>query len=185
MNRIRLLVMKIILDSVKDFVSLASSWVDSAFRRTLSPTALLLCGLLTFTGAVSQGALSASSQPVLQVQPTLEMLTLTTPVAVAAMPSASPKSGIPTRSYSQLPTEAQTTINLIYQGGPFPYDRDGITFGNREGLLPKQSYGYYREYTVDTPGASNRGARRIVSGQNGELYYTADHYASFVRVQFE
>lgn len=62
---------------------------------------------------------------------------------------------------------------------------DNFFMQNREGLLPRQPSGYYREYTVDTPGASNRGARRIVAGQNGELYYTDNHYGSFVRVQFE
>lgn len=83
-----------------------------------------------------------------------------------------------------LPPEGQTTYRLIHQGGPFPYEKDGSVFGNRERQLPRQARGYYREYTVKTPGASNRGARRIVCG--GEVpvrpeacYYTADHYASF------
>lgn len=92
--------------------------------------------------------------------------------------------GLPTVSWEQIPPEAQTTINLIYQGGPFPYTRDGIEFQNRERLLPQQPRGYYREYTVETPGATNRGARRIVAGQNGEMYYTEDHYSSFVQVQY-
>lgn len=83
-----------------------------------------------------------------------------------------------------LPQEGQQTYRLIHQGGPFPYEKDGSVFGNRERQLPRQVRGYYREYTVRTPGASDRGARRIVCG--GELpkqpdacYYTADHYASF------
>lgn len=91
---------------------------------------------------------------------------------------------LPVISWEQLPPEAQITINLIYQGGPFPYDRDGIEFQNRERLLPQQPAGYYREYTVQTPGATNRGARRIVAGQNGEMYYTSDHYSSFSQVQY-
>jgi ribonuclease T1 len=68
---------------------------------------------------------------------------------------------------------------LIQQGGPFPFARDGSTFQNRERLLPLKPASYYREYTVITPGANDRGARRIVAGAGGEFYYTDDHYASF------
>jgi ribonuclease T1 len=84
----------------------------------------------------------------------------------------------------ELPSEGRQTYQLILQGGPFPYDKDGSVFGNREKQLPRQARGFYREYTVKTPGAKDRGARRIVCG--GEqprkpeaCYYTADHYASF------
>ena len=88
---------------------------------------------------------------------------------------------------SELPMEARHTLKLIRQGGPFPYEKDGAVFGNYERLLPKQNRGYYREYTVKTPGARNRGARRIVTGGElnspRELYYTEDHYASFRRIQ--
>ena len=83
----------------------------------------------------------------------------------------------------QLPPEARTTFTLIRKGGPFPYKRDGIPFLNREGRLPRRDRGYYREYTVPTPGASTRGARRIIAGRDGELYYTADHYKSFRRIE--
>lgn len=78
----------------------------------------------------------------------------------------------------------QNTLRLIEQGGPFPYDRDGITFENRERLLPIHPRGYYREYTVDTPGLSHRGPRRVVTGGNPPevYYYTEDHYQSFVRI---
>ncbi|WP_200882053.1 ribonuclease domain-containing protein [Nitrincola sp. A-D6] len=78
----------------------------------------------------------------------------------------------------------QNTLKLIKQGGPFPYDRDGITFENRERRLPNQPRGYYREYTVDTPGLSHRGPRRVVTGGNPPVvyYYTEDHYHSFVRI---
>lgn len=82
----------------------------------------------------------------------------------------------------QLPKEALETIALIRQGGPFPHARDGITFGNRERLLPARERGWYREYTVKTPGARDRGARRIVAGRDGTLYYTDDHYRSFRRI---
>ena len=94
-------------------------------------------------------------------------------------PTPTPDSKTPTLAFAQLPPEAQQTIRLIDQGGPFPYDRDGIVFGNRERLLPLQAEGYYHEYTVITPGSSDRGARRIIAGSRGELYYTADHYKSF------
>ena len=84
---------------------------------------------------------------------------------------------------AELPPEGRDTLKLIKQGGPFPYDRDGIVFGNFEGILPKQVRGYYHEYTVPTPGARTRGARRIISGKPGEYYYTADHYQSFKRIK--
>jgi ribonuclease T1 len=83
---------------------------------------------------------------------------------------------------SQLPAEARQTLALIDQGGPFSYARDGVVFGNFEGLLPPQKRGYYHEYTVRTPGSRDRGARRIVTGQGGEIYYTDDHYNSFREV---
>ncbi len=104
----------------------------------------------------------------------------------------------------ELPSEARQTLQLIRQGGPYPHDRDGITFNNYEKLLPSARRGYYREYTVATPGLSHRGARRIVVGcerrsvqpgrsatgvlwlahcvDGGEFYYTADHYRSFRRI---
>jgi len=84
---------------------------------------------------------------------------------------------------SQLPAEARETIALIRRGGPFPYERDGLVFGNFEKRLPAQPRGYYREYTVRTPGVKSRGARRIVAGRGGELYYTDDHYGSFRRIK--
>lgn len=82
----------------------------------------------------------------------------------------------------QLPHEARQTLALIKAGGPFPYTKDGAVFGNREGQLPKRTRGYYREYTVKTPGAKDRGARRIVAGVPGEYYYTDDHYQTFRRI---
>lgn len=85
-------------------------------------------------------------------------------------------------SIQRLPAQAQRTIRLINQGGPFPYRQDGTVFGNRERRLPPAARGTYREFTVPTPGASNRGARRIIAGRNVK-YYTSDHYRSFRRVQ--
>lgn len=86
---------------------------------------------------------------------------------------------------AQLPVEARETLRLIDSGGPFPYRRDGITFQNREGRLPEQPRGYYREYTVPTPGRADRGARRIVTGGQPptSYYFTADHYKSFRRIK--
>jgi ribonuclease T1 len=89
---------------------------------------------------------------------------------------------LPRVTLSQLPPEAAHTVALIQAGGPFPYDRDGVVFENREGLLPSAAAGYYHEYTVPTPGASDRGARRIIAGSGGELYWTADHYRTFERI---
>ena len=86
-----------------------------------------------------------------------------------------------------LPKEAREVLDLVKRGGPFPYERDGVVFGNREGLLPHQKRGYYHEYTVPTPGAHNRGARRIICGgtrsEPSVCYYTADHYRSFARIR--
>lgn len=94
-----------------------------------------------------------------------------------------PAGGPPVRALSELPPEAGRTWRLIERGGPFPHPRhDGKAFGNREGLLPPREGGYYKEYTVPTPGSPDRGARRLVTGAARELYYTPDHYASFVAV---
>jgi ribonuclease T1 len=102
----------------------------------------------------------------------------------AAVQAKGPVGGLATVASSALPVEAQQTHRLIHAGGPFPYDKDGVIFGNRERLLPRQQRGFYREYTVPTPGARDRGARRIVCGGQRPTtpeacYYTADHYASF------
>lgn len=96
---------------------------------------------------------------------------------------ATPDSGLATIAESALPPEGRETLELIRSGGPFPYDRDGITFQNREGILPSQQRGYYREYTVPTPGEDDRGARRIVGGEAGDRYYTDDHYDSFRQIE--
>jgi ribonuclease T1 len=92
-------------------------------------------------------------------------------------------SSAPEIAASELPPEARETIALIRKGGPFLRERDGINFGNFEKRLPVQARGYYREYTVRTPGVQHRGARRIVAGRGGELYYTDDHYQSFRRIK--
>jgi guanyl-specific ribonuclease Sa len=107
------------------------------------------------------------------------------PAQPATNPAAVVDDGIPDCAVAGLPPEAHEVIEDIEAGGPYEYPRnDGVTFGNREGLLPDEDPGYYREFTVETPGANNRGARRIVTGGPDERdpehwYYTDDHYESF------
>jgi ribonuclease T1 len=87
---------------------------------------------------------------------------------------------------SELPPEAHDTLELIEKGGPYPYPQDGTVFENREGILPDQDTGYYHEYTVETPGSPDRGAKRIVTGeQDQEDYFTEDHYESFDLVDYD
>lgn len=110
----------------------------------------------------------------------------TSPVhAKAPREGATP--GMPaTIALAEMPRQGRETYELIRQGGPFPYDKDGTVFGNRERLLPSEKRGFYREYTVRTPGSRDRGARRIVCGGPRKApqacYYTADHYASFRKI---
>jgi ribonuclease T1 len=92
-------------------------------------------------------------------------------------------SSLPLIAVAELPAEARDTLQAIKRGGPFAYDRDGAVFRNYERILPQQPRGYYREYTARTPGARNRGARRIVCGPPVECYYTADHYRTFKRIR--
>ncbi len=103
--------------------------------------------------------------------------TAATAASVPALPAAP--------AADALPPEARDTLALIARGGPFPHAQDGAVFGNYEGLLPKQSRGYYHEYTVETPGARNRGARRIITGGTPPVvwYYSDDHYRSFRRLE--
>lgn len=101
----------------------------------------------------------------------------------AAQPQKDPESGLTFVAVADLPKEAQQTLKLIDKGGPYPYSRDGVVYSNFEKILPKESSGYYHEYTVKTPGEKDRGARRIVTGKNSERYYTDDHYQSFRRIR--
>jgi ribonuclease T1 len=108
-----------------------------------------------------------------------------TPVHARGPEQPSPAATV---ALAALPPEAQATHRLIHRGGPFPYQKDGTVFGNRERLLPLKPRGHYREYTVRTPGERTRGARRIVCGGHPPslpeaCWYTADHYASFARIQ--
>lgn len=112
------------------------------------------------------------------------LLALVCAFAPAAAREAPP---LPTVDVRELPPEARATLALIKRGGPFPYRKDGSVFANRERKLPLKPRGYYTEYTVPTPGARDRGARRIVAGGDpatgGEYYYTDDHYQSFRRIR--
>ena len=110
----------------------------------------------------------------------------TTPVKTSTTTTtatiAPPVSGVATVKLADLPPEAQHTVKLVLAGGPYPYQRDGVVFENRERHLPTHASGYYHEYTVVTPGASTRGTRRIIKGGRGELFYTDDHYGRFEQV---
>lgn len=114
--------------------------------------------------------------------------TTTSTTSPAASPSsarpaaADGVSGLPTVNIGDLPPEARSTYTVIQKGGPYPYPQDDEVFGNREGLLPAQDYGWYREYTVQTPGSGDRGARRFVVGSDAVYFYTDDHYDSFSEV---
>jgi ribonuclease T1 len=113
---------------------------------------------------------------------------LTGPAVAVAKGASDPRaeSGSTTIAVVALPRQGRETFELIRQGGPFPSDKDGSVFGNRERMLPVARRGYWREYTVKTPGSRDRGARRIVCGGPPRLpdacYYTADHYASFRKI---
>jgi ribonuclease T1 len=108
-------------------------------------------------------------------------LVLWAPIGAEARQSA--PAALPEIAVADLPRDARETLKLIDRNGPFPYERDGTVFGNFERLLPVSERGYYREYTVRTPGIKHRGARRMVAGKGGERYYTDDHYKSFRRVR--
>jgi ribonuclease T1 len=153
--------------------------------------------------AVAGCATTGSSQPSAN-QATIAVSAGDTPSEAVApaprrTPASAPTRAAPTRSaparvaparvdgllviyVDELPREGRETLRLIERGGPFPYDKDGSIFQNREGILPSRPRGYYREYTVITPGENDRGARRIVAGERDESYYTDDHYDSFKRI---
>lgn len=137
-----------------------------------SRAAYLVAGLLLVALAVWGPSLWSGSDGSADSRPTV-----TTTVG-----ATDPVSGLPQVDQDLLPSEAGRTLSLIDRGGPYPYEEDGDVFLNKEGILPEREYGYYHEYTVDTPGAATRGARRIVTGSDGEFYWTEDHYQSFERI---
>ncbi|MFI0258304.1 ribonuclease domain-containing protein [Streptomyces sp. NPDC017056] len=131
--------------------------------------ALVACLLLLVSGCSGGGGGKGGAKP-----------TSGAPSAGATAPGWA--AGMATVPAGKLPEQARDTLRLIDAHGPFPYPKDGTVFGNHERQLPKQQRGYYHEYTVRTPGSKDRGARRIVTGDRHETYYTEDHYRTFKAV---
>ena len=126
-------------------------------------------------------SLSRTRRPLIAL--VLLLLVLGIGYVLKAVDSGDDHPAVHTVALSTLPPQAAATVRLIERGGPFPYpDNDGATFHNAEGLLPGEPDGYYHEYTVPTPGSPDRGTRRIITGRDGQFYYTGDHYESFERV---
>ena len=147
----------------------------------LAVAAVALIGYLS-TGEISTetiGALLGEDATSAQQAPVAQPQAEAPPNTASGNLAYRPVSGLPLIPGGALPPEAHETMSLIARNGPFPYSQDGALFQNRERLLPLADVGYYREYTVETPGSPDRGARRIVGGADGELYYTDDHYDSF------
>jgi ribonuclease T1 len=147
--------------------------------------ALVMAAVVWWTqgDGASPGTGAEPSSPTQTQSPTHDYTETNTPVTDPTQQSGTdPVSGLPLVQLAALPPEAAGTVDLIDAGGPFPEDEGGGTFENREELLPDEPRGYYAEYTVPTPGADDRGARRIVAGDDGELYWTGDHYRSFERI---
>ncbi|AKU18798.1 hypothetical protein VV02_10050 [Luteipulveratus mongoliensis] len=136
----------------------------------------VIIGLLLLILVIVWGARSGSPDPM--STPSADNRTSATGTA-----STVPTSNLPTIAYDQLPPEAQRTLALIAKGGPYPYRQDGVTFQNRERGLPIQPRGYYKEFTVVTPGSKDRGARRVIKARDGTVFYTDDHYESFRRIK--
>jgi len=146
-------------------------------RRATAVLVAAFVGLSLLAGCGrGSGTSSAASSP------TGSGSALAAPSGAASLAPAVAVSALPTMTVAQLPKEGVTTLRLIDSGGPFPYSKDGVTFSNREGRLPAHPSGWYQEYTVVTPGSSDRGARRIIAGKDGGRFYTSDHYASFREV---
>jgi len=137
-------------------------------RGWLTAWVLVIAALLTGCSEASDGRTATAGPAVTST--------------VARDTGLDPESGLAWITRDELPPEAMDTLAAIAAGPPYPYERDGITFENREGLLPDHEDGYYEEFTVETPESSDRGARRIIWGLQDELYYTADHYQSFERI---
>ncbi|MDV6374820.1 ribonuclease domain-containing protein [Deinococcus arenicola] len=167
----------------------------------MKPRVVLLFGLLATLLAACDlpaGGQDTAGQPPAQTQtqqprtqqpqPQRTSPQQTAPPQTSPQSSRDPQSGLNWVSQNELPREGSQLLQVIGKGGPFRYSKDGVTFGNRERILPRQNGGYYREYTVLTPGEGDRGARRIVCGgqpvtRTAECYYTADHYSSFRRIR--
>lgn len=160
---------------VAALVGLSGCAATSVAERPVSTTTVTTTAMATPT---------ATPTATRTATPTATRTTATTS-PYADLAPAEPTTDLRTMTVAQLPAEGIETLELIEQGGPFPYAKDGATFSNREGILPKQPSGFYEEYTVETPGSDDRGARRIVTGDDGSRFYTADHYNSFREVVSE
>lgn len=149
-------------------------------RRVFSMIAVVAAIIFGIIELVQDSDRGSSTRPP-STSATTETREGTTLPPDEATPSASPTraSTLPTIPLEDLPAEARDTLVLVERGGPYPYPQDDGVFQNREGILPARASGYYREFTVETPGSPDRGARRIVVGAVGDRYYTADHYDSF------
>ncbi len=156
----------------------------SSRARRASPlvpaaVAVLVVALVALGLSLTRGPGSTVGDGPAAAAPTRSSATAPT----ASSGRSTPVSGLPRVAESALPDEADTTLALIRAGGPVPYEEDDGVFGNRERILPRRPGGYYREYTVETPGEGDRGPRRIITGADGDLYWTTDHYASFRQVE--
>jgi ribonuclease T1 len=138
---------------------------------------MLLVGVLAVTllGVVGIGLLGAGAS---STAPSASPSPSPSPSAG----SQTPRSGLPSIAVADLPKQARDTLALIDRGGPYPYSQDNTVFSNLERVLPERPKGYYREYTVVSPGSSSRGTRRLVVGAQGDIYFTADHYQTFRQV---
>ncbi|MFF0391305.1 ribonuclease [Kitasatospora sp. NPDC004615] len=163
-------------------------------NRLISLAVLIVAGLIAAVTALLNGGGDTGS-PSADKSPSAPAATAarngTTSAPKPSAPAKSPAdqpAWVPTNTAladvcrSKLPSQALDTLGLIAKGGPYPYRSDGIVFENRESRLPRQNNGYYHEFTVVTPGSDDRGTRRVVTGNAGEQYWTADHYASFQEI---
>ncbi|MFE7562636.1 ribonuclease domain-containing protein [Kitasatospora sp. NPDC057500] len=139
--------------------------------------------------ASSTGPAAASGTPSASAAPSAPKPSAPKPSAPATPPAATAAAtwvptdpAMPDVCRTRLPGQALDTLGLIAEGGPYPYRSDGIVFENRENRLPRKASGYYHEFTVVTPGSADRGARRVVTGDSGEQYWTADHYGTFQEI---
>lgn len=145
-------------------------------RRGLTGGGLLAVAALLAALLLQGGGDSEEQAPATNATQTGQTTTAQAPAGGGV-----PEGSVPAAEREQV----AATLALVDAGGPFPHDQDGASFQNREGLLPDRPQGHYREYTVETPGSDDRGARRLVIGEEGETYYTRDHYESFVRIEPE
>lgn len=144
-------------------------------RRTAVESAIVLA--LALLGALVGACLPG---PATSPEPSRPIVPDGTVAPMATLAGVDPISGLPVVALTALPPEAAEAVLRIAAGGPYPYPQDGTVFENREHRLPERERGYYHEYTVPTPGSADRGARRIVAGADGEMYWTPDHYDSFL-----